>query len=153
MTIICYDGKTIAADGLASDERIVASTNIPKLVVINGCVIGAGGCHWSALKFIAWWKNNKVDPYPSLDEAFRALVVFSDGNAELYGYKFDIGIPLGCRPYVIGYGRDIARGALAMGADAKRAVEICCELDTACGGQIMTVTLEELQNADSDKVG
>jgi len=147
MTIVAFDGKTIAADGLASDGGIVASKDVQKLAVVDNCVIGSGGCHWSALKFIDWWKKGKVDPYPVLDEAFCALVVHSDGNAELYGCKFDVGIPLGQRPYVIGCGRDIARGAMAMGADAKRAVEICCELDTACGGDIMVVTLEELRQA------
>jgi hypothetical protein len=77
---------------------------------------------------------------------FRALVVFHDGHAEFFNEKFKVGIHVSA-PYAIGAGRDIARGAMAMGADAKLAVKICCELDTACGGEIQVVRLEQLKKA------
>ncbi len=42
----------------------------------------------------------------------------------------------------IGRGRDFAFGALAMGADAYKAVMIACLYESSCGMGIDTLTLE-----------
>lgn len=44
--------------------------------------------------------------------------------------------------YTLGSGYQLALGALAMGADAKRAVEIAATYDTMTGGEITVLSLE-----------
>lgn len=47
--------------------------------------------------------------------------------------------------FVLGI-RDYAYGALAMGADAVRAVEVACEYDNGCGMGIDVLTIEGESN-------
>ena len=45
--------------------------------------------------------------------------------------------------YAIGSGNELALGAMAAGADARRAVEIAIMLDTSSGGEIHTMNVFE----------
>lgn len=48
-------------------------------------------------------------------------------------------------PFALGIGSDYAMGAILAGASAERAVEIACELDTHCGGEIVVMEIPQAQ--------
>lgn len=146
MTIIVFDGKTIAADGGETVNHIRNRTDKKKLEIINGVCIGVSGDAHAGATFRHWWRNGKVG-YPGGTESFSALVVYANGRCETYRDGYPEPLPSGATE-AVGCGFPIAKAALAMGADAKRAVELACELDTECFGDIQVVTLDELRTAN-----
>lgn len=149
MTCVVFDGKTIAADGKACDGNTVVKLNVKKLVVINGLCIGYCGAARSCKMFMDWWAD-RTKPYPEVD-SFDAMVVDASGKVVSYsgGHPVELDEVV---PFCLGSGRDIARGALAAGADSRRAVEIACELDVDCGGEIQVVTLDSLRGHEANKL-
>jgi len=100
---------------------------VPKL---GECIIGLAGGSFDGLVFLDWLVTGDVDaPQRLLDGAadFTALVLSKEGL-----FEYD----LWCRPdrvlekfYAVGSGAKAALGAMHMGADAKKAVEIACRID------------------------
>ena len=64
-------------------------------------------------------------------------------NEGLWVYE---GVPVpvqhGHTPIAFGHGRDFALGAMAMGANAKKAVEITNKYSLQCGNGVYTYTLQ-----------
>lgn len=64
---------------------------------------------------------------------------------ELVEYvRLPVAMPIIDQREAWGSGADFALGAMAMGAGARRAVEVACELDVHCGKGIDVVTREGL---------
>lgn len=146
MTILAFDGKTFVADGLSVNGDLVVDNKFKKLYLVDGACIGIAGSAYCGLAFVKWWKDGH-DPknYPAMREDSGCLVVYQDGTAEEYTGRTPVPIPAPSPPIAFGTGDMIALGAMAAGADARRAVEIACQLCTTCGGEIQVVTLDELK--------
>jgi len=142
MTVIAWDGKTLAADKMscaAGHGHTV--TKIHRLR--DGSIAGFEGDGDSAMALLAWL-NAARDPnaYPEAqkDNAACAFVVTPGGVCNSYG-KTPYPQRLEDQIYAMGHGRDFALAAMHCGKTAREAVEIACRLDVFCGNGIDTLTL------------
>lgn len=147
ITVIAFDGKTIAADGMSLSGTLRKNMSLKKLVVIDGICLSGVGFASEIEHFIAWWRAGQdkdkfpiVTPHESL-----MLVIYPDGRVQEYdGQSTPVAVRV---PMAWGAGRTYALGAMLAGGDARRAVEIACELDNECGGETQVITLDELKAA------
>jgi len=128
---------------LAADRRSVSGTlqrSMTKIFRHGDMLIGGAGT-WTTLEAMrAWVMGGCVfgefpklpkdsDTVPSLWVINRngTILKFEDSPWPL---RYDDPV------FADGSGREFAYGAMAMGADARRAVEIACKYDIYCGGGI-----------------
>lgn len=143
MTVIVWDGKTLAADRRSLLDGIISECT--KLTVENidgrSCAIAFAGLHKDGLALKRWFLDGADGIFPKVDEgtspvlvvAYKGRCVYFEGNSEpiLCEGKYDA---WGC-------GAPVALGALAMGADAVQAVRVACELNCFCGNGVNSACL------------
>lgn len=144
MTAIVYKNGVMASD---TQETV---NDVPrrcvKLYKVGKDVIGTAGNSYTGMMFVDWWKNGaQADDKPDLtnldvDEEDFECLVWTKGKLYSVTRLFQlVEINLEDHPYyAIGSGSAVAYGALAMGASAKRAVEIACDYDISCGLPVET---------------
>lgn len=141
MTIIVFDGKTLASDKRACCNGI--AIKVTKIRRIDGNLVGAAG-DWSAILAMYHWFEKGADktkiPDCQKDKDRWVTLLVIKPNKKIYKYEQD------CFPYeveeekvAIGSGRDFALAAMEMGADAMKAVHVACKFDLACGNGIDTL--------------
>lgn len=134
MSVVVWDGKTIAADmqGTNCDMRFVEHK-----MVVHGGVVAAWTGTASYGKELAQWYFDGADKakWPEFQkdkEEWCRLIIATSNECKFYErnpYPFTVS-----DPYMSwGSGRDYAMGALAMGADARKAVEVASKFSTGCG--------------------
>jgi hypothetical protein len=144
MTVVCWDGKTLAAD-----KRMTLGCHVntvTKIARIGPYLVGFTGHAKHIGAFRAWLENGaNPESYPKVptpDEDMHALAVKNDGTV----WKFE-GTPFPTRiedaQAAAGSGRDYARAAMHLGCDARRAVEVACEFDENCGNGVDTLTFDD----------
>lgn len=107
----------------------------------DGSLFGVAGRIGDLARFKAWMLAGQPKERPEFNEEdSEALIVRPDGKVEWYGKNDNTEI-IG-KFHAIGSGFRIAMGALAAGADAKRAIEICADLDEMTRRPIETLALE-----------
>lgn len=131
MTIIAFDGKTIASDSQISDTYV--EYNCKKIFKINNSYIGTVGDYSEGLKFIRWFKDQMTEKPELSTEGFSALQII---ERKVYYWDAYLIRYLSTIPCAIGSGDCIAMGAMLAGANAKEAVKITIKLDKECGGRI-----------------
>lgn len=143
MTVIAWDGKTLAAD-----KRMgfgVEFATVTKIVRIRGCLVGWAGGSALGRAMVEWFRNGcNVDSYPAAQRASDTvgvlLVVQHGGLVQHYATE-----PYPCvienEYYAVGSGSQFASAAMHLGLDARRAVEVACALDMNCGNGIDTLEL------------
>jgi ATP-dependent protease HslVU (ClpYQ) peptidase subunit len=139
MTVIAFDGITIAADKCCVVSGLkTVTTKIFKVLRPNGkaAVVAISGSLNIGLMLIDWFKNGEIlADWPSLqdkDELWTRLIVL-DANG-LYTYdNHHQKIPIESDPVAFGTGRDFALGAMSHGASAVEAVFIASQLSDSCG--------------------
>lgn len=136
MTTIAWDGTTLAADKQATNAGL--RRTVTKIFRAGDLMFAACGDLAESLEVIEWIKAG-ADPekLPASQRSERWNSIFTvtkQGVIKVYE----------CGPYPIqfedeifacGSGRDFALGAMRMGADAVRAVEVASGFDsgTGCG--------------------
>lgn len=134
MTVIAWDGKTIAADRQCTTGGM-RSTAKKLFRVHTGEVIALLG-DWSRAMAVKDWYVRGGDPklYPDfqLGEDWVRVVVLRDDGLWTYEHT---PFPIRIEDEFIAYGAgaEFAMGAMAMGADARRAVEVASQFSTGCG--------------------
>lgn len=142
MSVIVWDGTTLAADSQTTNGNIArASTKIWKRGDTLMAGVGALGAMQAMLNWIEG--GMKPDQFPTIkpDDQLTFIIIPKTGKP----VKFEdlpYPIPIEDGWYADGSGRDFAYGALSMGADARRAVEIACRYDIYCGGAVTSLTLK-----------
>jgi len=137
MTVIAWDGKTLAADRQGTSGNLIRKvTKIDRMG--NNLVAFAGDLVYGHM--LMHWMRGGGEPadWPKQpgEENWCALTVVTRVCILHYcGVHIPAVFPLGVH-FADGVGRDFALGAMAAGADARRAVEIASELDTSCGGGV-----------------
>lgn len=149
MTIVVWDGKTLAADKMGTIAG--APYTVTKLVRLKDMLIGISGHLGHGLAMCAWLDSggNPADfpdaKGPSNDNNSNSgylLVVHRNGRLERYeGTPHPIIISDSY--HVLGSARDFALAALHLGKDAVGAVEVACLLSTECGRGIDTLLFED----------
>lgn len=141
MTIIVWDGTTLAADRMAN--RHGHASAVDKLFRLNnGELLAISGDLPHGLELKRWYElgaDPATFPRKDKDNAF-IYVVRKDGF--VYSYETSPeAIKFYDRQFAAGCGRDYAYGAMAMGADAIQAASIACSHEVNCGMGIMSLDL------------
>jgi|AraplaDrversion2_2_1032049.scaffolds.fasta_scaffold00773_51 ATP-dependent protease HslVU (ClpYQ) peptidase subunit len=143
MTIIAWDGKTLAADKRGTVAGMgYAVTKIHRLP--DGLVaFSGGGAH--AAELLNWFHGSRnPDTYPRRDDDSGAGALHIDAQGRVFMYSAANPFPERIEsPYFArGSGRDYAMAAMHLGCDARRAVEVACAFDIGCGHGIDTLELK-----------
>lgn len=145
MTIIVWDGKTMAADKQTNDGN--QKIKCTKIFKWNGHLLGGAGSAALIELMFKWFKDGaEQDEFPDSittdsDEDCHLLVITPDAKIMTYencSYPQDY---TENKVFALGCGSPYAYAAMSMGADAYRAVEVTCEHDSTCGMGIDTLTL------------
>ena len=159
MTVVVVRDGVIASDSRATIESEAGGiryVHCEKLYVIRemGVVIGVAGDAFAALRFVDWYRRKpgkrgtrKRDDLLVTGEAdFSAIVLHKDGRLEEFD-KWLIAEDMLLEKnqyYAIGCGAKAALGAMAMGADARKAVEVTCGIDPFCSLPVVAFDVKEL---------
>jgi ATP-dependent protease HslVU (ClpYQ) peptidase subunit len=142
MTTIACDGRSMAGDGLITENDHVCQRDYPKVRRLSdGRIVGLCGNSFNWDAFAAWLEKEEGDP-PKMDEGIGVLVLCADGSLWQYnehGRRF-----LEAAPCAIGSGQRFALAAMDFGKSASEAVEYACSRDIFSGGQITELSLDAL---------
>lgn len=137
MTVIVWDGTTLAADrqGVATEMRSIRTKiyrNDEREIVY-----GYTGDLARGLIVIDWYlKGADPNQFPKhqegIDDSWGRLIVADKNGCRCYEDS-PFPLPVEQQYMAWGSGRDYAMGALAMGADARKAVEIASKFCITCG--------------------
>lgn len=143
MTIIVWDGKTLAADKRATSSGFIGGI-VTKIHRWDGGLCAFAGNFALGHAMVEWLRSGAdVAKFPAAqrtDDWVSFLVVHADGRVVRYE-KEPVALPFENLPQVMGSGRDYALAALYLGCDARRAVEVACAMDESCGNGIDTLQL------------
>lgn len=130
-----WDGKTLAADRQGTNNGYACQLVKIRLTRI-GEVVAWTGDPALGQRMADWYERGKRQrdwpPRQNTNDWARLIVAHLDCRCEYFEQE-PCGIPVVDGYTAWGNGRDYALGALAMGADARRAVEITNLLCTDCG--------------------
>ena len=135
MTVIVWDGKTLAADKLSSQGGMIGITT--KIHRINGMLVGGAGESAFISEMIQWIKDGRDSAkFPASqrdkDDWQPILLIEEDGSACFYD-RTPYPVRLEQKHVTVGSGSEFARAALYLGKTAREAVEVANALCTTCG--------------------
>jgi len=159
MTVIVWNGKTMAADRRATMHGTTLTVQkIWRLEVVPGfegeILWGASGKAWQVAEMLAWFRAGRpLDKFPASqrdEELFSDILVIERDERGLQPGRYRVWhyqrgpepFEVLSTPCAIGSGRDMALGAMHAGASAGQAVEICCEYESGCGEGVDLLTLD-----------
>lgn len=134
MTVIAWDGKTLAADKLANYNGL--KRVVTKIQRIDDLLVAASGNAWAANEAFAWVKRGrKPEEYPACqrDKDDWALLLVVERRQILVYERSPYPTTIEEGVFAMGGGRDFALAAMHMGADARRAVEVASHFCPDCG--------------------
>lgn len=143
MTTIAYREGILAADRKLTGGSI-ADCEITKISRNHmGDLCGAAGPASFISAFIGWFDGGeKYDaPMPNKDDGGEAMIVRADLTIETFETTGTSKVR--AKSYSIGSGRQVAYGAMAVGASAERAVRAASEYDVYTGSEIDIVSHAE----------
>lgn len=147
MTVICWDGKTLAADSRVTCSNMITTDKFDKIHVFKEGVdyLGdkllaagfAGSCQ-DVNKFLhhitrydQWWDSSFNFSLNIIIVGVKHVYEVCDNNTHCITYKRDTQLTAGS-------GYQVAQSALALGHDAVTACKLACKLCIDCGGKIKT---------------
>lgn len=135
MTTVAYRDGVIASDSqVTSGDVIVGRT--AKCGCKNGVLYGFAGCLAFAQAFQAWIERGMEGDPPTMkkDDSRAEAILVHDGH--ILSFDDDGWDKLEMDYYAIGSGRQIAIGAMAVGASAVEAVKAAIKHDVYSGGEV-----------------
>lgn len=148
MSVIVWDGKSIAADRMAVNGDLTRREQ--KLVQMGQFIYGFTGDVTKGRALIKWHQNGQYEnewPACQTEESWSRLIVIErivPGMIKIGTYEeIPVYLPLHEeeRFFAWGSGAHFAFGALEMGATARQAVEATCRRCTGCGFGVDEVVL------------
>ena len=147
MTLICWDGRTVAADGLYSYGDMRASGSLPKLRKVGSHVFGLTGTTALFDPMVEWFfGSRKPEDMPNAGEKHEntRLLVFEAGGC--VSYKISLPYPEPCfAPDAWGCCAEYAIGCLDAGASPERTVELAIARNQDLGGPVQVIDLLSLK--------
>lgn len=137
MTVIAWDGTTLAADKRATANGVVRTTT--KISRIKGHLVAFSGDLDVGMALLNWYKDGCVpEKWPQAQKTDRwtsLLVITPEGKitkyeTEPYPLLFED------KQFAMGSGRDFALAAMYLGKSAREAVKITNALSVECGNGI-----------------
>ncbi len=157
MTVICWDGVTLAADrqmvfgtqkrNTTKIFRLREDCNYPN--PYNGALIGfAGDAQWTT-EVLNWFETFNADPnlYPvgQKDEDKGCYILLITKEKKILWFHNSAYPTIVENEYhALGSGSDFALASMYWGKTARQAVEAACDLDSGCGMGIDELTFESL---------
>lgn len=155
MTTIAWDGKTLAADSLATSSGMVVSTNEQKIFLPEGqkwkvnnlavaafATAGDCGCEFEIAELLNDGITYSTKYSPVFDfaciiitEDNECVLLYKDAGSEFAKISRQDGF------YAIGSGYAIATTAMHLGKTAIEAVDAAIEIDTSSGGNVSAFTI------------
>lgn len=141
MTTIVYRDGVVAYDSRCTNGDLITSDKVEKKQVINGVVFFLAGYIGDFETLTSAYFD--VDIQNDIKSEGPCAIVVDSGKVFLCSIDSPEGSfwkqPLSVFDrYAIGSGSPYAQGAMEMGADAKKAVEVAAKLDVRTGGKIKT---------------
>ena len=140
MSVIAWDGKTLAADRQGSDGN--KNLRLTKIWKHGEQLLGGTG-NAALIQELLEWVKAGADPekYPEKQKA-EPSSFFIINETGIWSYEGSP-VPLKFENdfLAFGSGRDFALAALYLGKDAREAVEVACQFDLHCGNGIDVLTL------------
>jgi len=132
MTVIVWDGSTLATDKAATDGA--AQWETTKAWRWNNEILSGAGPLQTILTMREWYKDRPGNLFPSVQQGpdWCHFVVVTRNGLLRYEQGW-IPIDHGWDQCAFGEGRDFAYGAMAMGATAAQAVEAANKYSVHCG--------------------
>lgn len=149
MTVLAFDGRTLAADKQATNNGM--KRTVTKIFRSGDLVVGFTGAADQAMEMLDWVKSGrKVEAFPKSqrDSNWCPTLVIDDGRILVYEqtpYPILIEDPV----YAGGSGREYAIAAMYCGLDARRAVAVACNFDDGCGMGIDAIDVAPQGGASS----
>lgn len=148
MTVIAWDGKTLAAD----KEMMSGYLRSPRVTKIKrsvtGSLMGGTGNASMVCELFAWWERGaKPEEWPAGNRDAKDcshLIIILGGNKKIWCYQ--------CGPYPIeieaekmawGCGSEVAMAVLYLGHDSVKAVEMANMIISGCGNGVDTLVIED----------
>lgn len=150
MTIIAYDGKSIAVDSIACSVDMKSLSrkyvHYPRQGDQPETLYLWHGSHDLGIRLASWHRDGAlITDWPTRqytdDWAGLIVVLFTQSHQllDIFEYEREPFRERVYAPFLAwGSGASFAMGAMAAGANAKRAAEIACELCTTCGGPVVS---------------
>jgi hypothetical protein len=145
VTVIAWDGKTLAGDRLASyGGTKVRTRKVFRVTDRNGkeWLIGAAGDKPLLEAWRAWFCG-KTEERPAIAGSDEFTVLMIDRSHRVWQMQYTLTpwrIP--AKFAAVGSARGEALGAMVMGADARRAVLVAQKIDATCGLGVDCVSFE-----------
>lgn len=158
MSVIVWDGKTLAADRQAtSTGKAISVTKIFKSTRNNpGTLLGITGDLVKGLEMVEWFENGALPgqlPEGQRDDKGYAPMVEVRGDGSLWVYENShCPFQVEDKVYAAGSGRDYALAALHLGRSAVEAVEVACHFDVNCGQGVNVLHLGSVQRGTPEWV-
>jgi len=143
LSVVVYHKGVMAADSRAysgSTHPIGTKLKIHRLA--DGSIVGITSNQVGMPEAFVEWLNkgaNRDDVMPA-EPCLSAIHVSPTGEVAIYSDGYTPSRVMG-ETFTVGSGRKYALGAIAMGADAVRAVEVAIENDLWCGGPVALLHL------------
>lgn len=106
---------------------------ITKVFRVNEELIGFAGSPSEGSRWLDWYTTGQRGKMPSIENT-TPMILSSEGVRLVESSGRFVDIERGYQ--AIGSGDKAALGAFMAGADARKAVEIACQIDAGSGGQI-----------------
>jgi ATP-dependent protease HslVU (ClpYQ) peptidase subunit len=140
MTTIATDGRSMAGDGLITDDNVVCATDFPKVRRLSdGRIVGFCGNSFNYDAFADWLESGEGEP-PAATDGFGCIVLATDGTVTSYDERGRTFRERGA--WAIGSGCRFAIAAMDMGKSPAEAVAYAVTRDIFTGGEITVLTIE-----------
>jgi 20S proteasome alpha/beta subunit len=151
MTTIAYRDGALAADRLITSSGVRDSKTTKLFQRGDGALIACAGNAFLSAAYCRWFLDGENGERPSLgvdaNDNAGGIIVRPDGVVETFDRHGWITVD--CEFLAMGSGRESALGAMVMGADARRAVEVAAEIDIYTGTEIDVL---RLPNSGADRI-
>lgn len=158
MTVVAYDGKSIAADRRSTWEREPTPHGTNKIRLLRHgerrFAVAHAGVQAQAYRMLDHFLHARrvagvLEPYVMLGDERATLLVLEllpdSCHRTIFIGSIGDETDVTDAPATLGCGGDYAIGAMHAGASAVEAVKIACKLDVYCGDGITSFGIAELQ--------
>ena len=142
MTVIAYARGIMAADTMCVWDDVVKSSGQIKVYTVRGHLLGVSGEDVTAEEqFRSWFRSGCPERRP-IPGSLDVMVVGPSGAISVWDQRL-IQTKIAHPFFAIGSGREVALGALEVGASARQAVASAIKWSPQCGGSIMVKRLRK----------
>ncbi|CBJ38328.1 Conserved protein of unknown function, phage related [Ralstonia solanacearum CMR15] len=141
MTVIAWDGKTLAADKRATSIGLARA--VTKIQRHEDLLLAMTGDWDVAAELREWFKAGAApSDFPAkAREDLASLIVVGTAGVWLYSTG-PFPMPIESEKAAFGSGRDFAEAAMHLGCTAIEAVSVACHFQSDCGNGIDALTLD-----------